>query len=740
MTARASLLLARASLLLLVLLLGCGGEEPVEVASAPPAAADAAPAPDQVELERVGSAALRAVIAASGTIEARRMTEVGSEVPGRIVEVLVDVGDNVEEGAPLFRIDSGPYRMALAEAEAGLALARAESANAQEEAARLRLLLEQKAASQQRYEQLRTQAEVARAQVAQGEARVAKARRDLAQTEVIAPYAGGVVERRAHEGAMAGQSPILVLQESGALEAILNVPEATPVPVRVGDPVRLFVEGLADPVEAKIERVSGRVDPGTRTYEVRGSVVDPSGLLKAGSYVRAELYLDARGAASGRAPLGVAHARRAHLRAARRGRRRALRAGARRDRRWRARRGAGGPRRGRAGRARRSHHAPRGRRAGRAAGRGSARRNYPRGAGVVRLAEISIRRPVFAAMLILGLVVLGLVSLGRLELKLDPDVDFPFAVVVTELRGASPETVEREVTDVLEEQLNAIEGVRNLSSTSSQGLSRVHIEFSLACDIDIKVQEVRDKVALARPLLPVDVEDPVVQKFDLASVGFMTIVLGGPLSRRDLSDFAEHEVKERLERIAGVGGVNIMGAREREIRIWLDPLRLTGYGLSIEDVSDTLRRENAELASGRIEGAEREWTVTTQGKAKSVEEFGEIIVAEREGRAIRLRDVAVVEDGMAEEQSVARFDGEPGVALEIQQQSGSDLVAAAREIRKELEHIRAQAPPGVERDRGARLRAHHRGAGLLRALRHAAGRAAWWSPSCSASCATTAPR
>jgi HAE1 family hydrophobic/amphiphilic exporter-1 len=313
----------------------------------------------------------------------------------------------------------------------------------------------------------------------------------------------------------------------------------------------------------------------------------------------------------------------------------------------------------------------------------------------VRVAEVSIKRPVFAAMLSLALVVLGLVSLGRLELKLDPDVDFPFAVVVTELRGASPETVEREVTDVLEEQLNSIEGVRNLSSTSSQGLSRVHMEFSLAYDIDVKVQEVRDKVALAKPLLPVDVEDPVVQKFDLSAIGFMTIVLGGPISRRDLSDFAENDVKERLERIAGVGGVNIMGAREREIRIWLDPLRLTGYGLSIEDVSDTLRRENAELASGRIEGAEREWTVTTQGKAKSVAEFGEIIVAEREGRAIRLRDVAVVEDGMAEELSVARFDGEPGVALEIQQQSGSDLVAAAREIRKELERIRAQAPPGV---------------------------------------------
>jgi HAE1 family hydrophobic/amphiphilic exporter-1 len=314
----------------------------------------------------------------------------------------------------------------------------------------------------------------------------------------------------------------------------------------------------------------------------------------------------------------------------------------------------------------------------------------------VNLAEVSIRRPVFAAMLILGLVVLGLISLSRLELKLDPDIDFPFASVVTELRGASPETVEREVTEILEEQVNAIEGIRNLSSTSSEGLSRLHLEFELSHDIDVKIQEVRDKVALARPLLPVDVEDPVVQKFDLDAVGFLTIVIGGPLGQRELSNFAEDDVKERLERVSGVGGVNVIGTRKREIRVWLDPLRLTGYGLSIEDVADTLRRENAELASGRIEGAEREWSVTTQGKAKSVAEFGEVIVAERAGRAVRLRDVAVVEDGMAEAKSIARFNGNPGVALEVQQQSGSDLVAAAREIRVQLDEVRAQAPPGVE--------------------------------------------
>ncbi len=314
----------------------------------------------------------------------------------------------------------------------------------------------------------------------------------------------------------------------------------------------------------------------------------------------------------------------------------------------------------------------------------------------MNLADVSIRRPVFAAMLILGLVVLGLVSLGRLEMQLDPDIEFPIAYVTTELRGASPGTVEREVTDVLEEQINAIEGIRTLSSTSSEGLSRIGVEFHLDYDIDIKVQEVRDKVALARPLLPLDIEDPVVGKFDLNAISMMNIVLGGAVSLRDLSDLAEHDVKERLERLPGVGAVEIVGAREREIRVWLDPLRLTGYGLSIEDVANMLRMENAELASGRIEGIRREWSVTTQGKAKTVADFGELIVAERAGRLVRLREVAVVEDGMAEARSIARLNGHPGVSLEIQRQSGADIVGIARHVRAEVEEIRKSLPPGVE--------------------------------------------
>ncbi len=272
-------------------LVACGGDPtlPDVAAAAEAFSGDPEAAPELIEVERVRGLALRARIASSGTIEARRLTEVAAELPGRIVRVHVDVGDDVDEGAPLFQIDPGPYRMIVAEASAAVELARAESANADSEAERVRVLVENAVASEQRHDHLRTLAEVAQARVAAAQARLDRARRDLARTEVRSPYDASIVERRAHEGAMAAGSPILVIQERGALEAILDVPEATPVAVRVGDPLRLYVEGLTEPIVARVDRVAGRVDPQTRTYEVRADVSDAQGLIKAGSYARAEI-------------------------------------------------------------------------------------------------------------------------------------------------------------------------------------------------------------------------------------------------------------------------------------------------------------------------------------------------------------------------------------------------------------------------------------------------------------------
>jgi RND family efflux transporter MFP subunit len=278
----------------LLSLVACGESDSSSVEAAEAAAASQSQesaAVDRVETQRVALGAIRTSMAASGAIQARRVTEIGAEVSGRLVEVLVDVGDLVEEGDPLFRIDARPYQMGLAEARAGLALARAQSENAAHEVERVAKLIEQSAASEQHFDQLRTAAAVARAQVEQMEARMARAERDLECTVVRSPYAGSIVERRAHEGAMAGPAPILVLQETGVLEAVLAIPDAWPAPVRAGDEVRLYVEGLAEPLETRIDRVSDRVDPETHTYEVRGPVNDASRTAKAGSYLRAEIEM-----------------------------------------------------------------------------------------------------------------------------------------------------------------------------------------------------------------------------------------------------------------------------------------------------------------------------------------------------------------------------------------------------------------------------------------------------------------
>jgi HAE1 family hydrophobic/amphiphilic exporter-1 len=265
----------------------------------------------------------------------------------------------------------------------------------------------------------------------------------------------------------------------------------------------------------------------------------------------------------------------------------------------------------------------------------------------VKLADVSIRRPVFAVMLIGGLVVLGLVAVPRLGVDLWPRVEFPLVTVQTVLPGAAPETMEREVTETLEESINTIEGIRTLRSTSSDSLSLLFVEFELEYDIQEKAQQVREKVAAVRAELPEDAEAPVVDRVDPDAQPVLAVMLAAPYSIREVSEFADKRVKTRLERVPGVGSVSVVGARPREIRIWVDPLRLSGYGLAVDDVLDVLRREHVELPGGRIETSNTEYALKTEGKLRSAEEFAGVVVADRRGRVIHLRDVATVEDGLA---------------------------------------------------------------------------------------------
>jgi HAE1 family hydrophobic/amphiphilic exporter-1 len=314
----------------------------------------------------------------------------------------------------------------------------------------------------------------------------------------------------------------------------------------------------------------------------------------------------------------------------------------------------------------------------------------------MRLADTSIRRPVFAVVLIGGLVVLGLVSIPRLGIDLWPRVELPMVTVQTLLPGAAPETIEREVSEVLEEAINNIEGIASLRSSSSDSLSLLFIEFELEYGVQEKAQQVREKVSAVRGELPPDVEPPVVDRVDPDAQPILAVLLAAPWSIRSVSELADKRIKQRLERLPGVGSVTLVGNRPREIRVWIDPLRLSGYGLAVDDVIGALAREHVELPAGRIENADREFALRTEGKLHSAGEFAELVVAERGGRVVRLRDVANVEDGLADERTLSRLDGRRGVALMVRRQSGENTVRVVDAVKAELERIRPDLPPGYE--------------------------------------------
>ena len=315
----------------------------------------------------------------------------------------------------------------------------------------------------------------------------------------------------------------------------------------------------------------------------------------------------------------------------------------------------------------------------------------------MRIADLSIRRPVFATMLTATLVVLGWISLGRLGVDLFPRVELPYVVVTTVLEGATPETVETEVSDVIEEHVNTISGISELRSVSSEGLSRILVQFELEEDVEAKTQDVRDKVARARLHLPIEAESPLVEKVDPDADPILSVMVSGDLSIGELTRFADAVVKERLQRIPGVGSATLVGGRDREVRIWIDGNQLRSHSLTVEDVIRAIRSEHVDIPGGRLEGLEgqTEFSVKTKGEVSAVREFGDIVVAYRTGAPTLIRDVARVEDGLEDERTYAALDGIRGVSLEVRRQSGRNTVEVARAVKAELGEIQAHAPPGV---------------------------------------------
>ncbi|MBM3278964.1 MAG: efflux RND transporter permease subunit [Candidatus Handelsmanbacteria bacterium] len=315
----------------------------------------------------------------------------------------------------------------------------------------------------------------------------------------------------------------------------------------------------------------------------------------------------------------------------------------------------------------------------------------------MKLSHISIQRPVFATVMSLTILLLGVISFTRLPVREYPDIDPPIISVITFYRGASPSVVETEITDVLEAQFATLEGVKTMTSSSREQGSAITIEFELSRDVDEAANDVRDRVSRVRGSLPREVDDPIVSKVDANAQAIVWLAL---FSERhtglELTEVADGPLKERIQRLPGVGSVIIGGERRYAMRVWLDPLRMAAHGLTAPDIEAAIRRENAEIPGGRVEGEGREFAVRTRGELSRPEEFGAIVVLQRADDAVRLRDVAEVAVGAEDERTAVRYNGEQAVGLGIVKQSKASTVEVAAAIRGEMDELIRLLPEGIK--------------------------------------------
>ena len=313
-----------------------------------------------------------------------------------------------------------------------------------------------------------------------------------------------------------------------------------------------------------------------------------------------------------------------------------------------------------------------------------------------KLAEICIRRPVFATMIIMTLVVVGVSGYFRLGVDRFPSVDLPTVFVRTVLPGASPEEVETTVSQRIEEAVNTVEGIFELRSVSGAGSSIVIATFNLDRNIDSAAQDVRDRVATVVRDLPEEADPPVVGKADNESTPVITIALYGNRSIRELTELADKVVKVQLERSTGVGEVSIVGDLERSINIWVDAERLNAYQIPITQVREALQRQNAESPGGNVTGAVREETLRTMGRIENPEEFNDLLITRINGEPVRVRDIGHAEDGTKEQRSLSRLNGLPCVTLEVRRQSGSNTVEVIEGVKQNLKNVSQRIPPDVK--------------------------------------------
>jgi hydrophobe/amphiphile efflux-1 (HAE1) family protein len=324
------------------------------------------------------------------------------------------------------------------------------------------------------------------------------------------------------------------------------------------------------------------------------------------------------------------------------------------------------------------------------------------------LARVCVKRPVFAAVLMLAIAVIGTAGYFKLGLDWFPKVDFPVIVVSTHLDGAAPEEVETELTQKIEEAVNTISGIDELRSISVEGVSQVFVTFAIEKNVEVAAQDVRDHVSLLIPQLPKGTDPPVVQKFDPDAVPILYLAVRSNKPVREVTELADKRVRRLIESIPGVGQVNLIGGRKRQINIWLDPVQLRSMGMSPQEVQRAIAMQNLTTPGGTVHTGPTELTLRVQGRVGSPQAIGQIVVRQVGNHPIRVSDVARVVDGEEEQSSVALQDGKPVVMLSLRKQSGENTVSVVDAVRDKLKDIEKTLPAGttidVVRDNSAPVR------------------------------------
>jgi len=311
------------------------------------------------------------------------------------------------------------------------------------------------------------------------------------------------------------------------------------------------------------------------------------------------------------------------------------------------------------------------------------------------LADTAIKRPVFAVMVIIALVVLGLSSFLQMNTELFPDVEFPFVIISTAYPGASPASVETDVTKKIEDAVNTIAGIKKLQSYSRESFSLVFIQFTLETKADAAAQDVRDKISGIVADLPTDIDPPVIQKFDFGARPVISLSVSGDRSQKELTSFAKNFLKRRLETVSGVGSVEIVGGSEREIQVFLDLDKINALGIVPDQISAAILSSNLELPGGKINRGSQDLMVRTVGRVTSVDDLAKVIVQNSKGKIIRLEDIAQVIDGIKEQESLSRFNGEESISLNLIKQSGANVVNVADGILKRLDGLKQEIPNDI---------------------------------------------